>query len=36
MKCLEKRPADRWQSAEELVSQLEAVLTPSGGTTVGL
>ncbi len=33
MKCLEKRPADRWQSADELVPQLEAVLTPSGGTT---
>ena len=25
MKCLEKRPADRWQSAEELFVQLEAV-----------
>ena len=24
MKCLEKRPADRWQSAEELLDQLEA------------
>jgi len=33
MKCLEKRPADRWQSADELIPQLEAVLTPSGGTT---
>ncbi len=33
MRCLEKRPADRWQSAEELIPQLEAVLTPSGGTT---
>lgn len=33
MKCLEKKPADRWQSAEELIPQLEAVLTPSGGTT---
>jgi serine/threonine-protein kinase len=33
MRCLEKRPADRWQSAEELISQLEAVLTPSGGVT---
>jgi serine/threonine-protein kinase len=31
MRCLEKRPADRWQSAEELIPQLEAVLTPSGG-----
>ena len=33
MKCLEKKPADRWQSADELIPQLEAVLTPSGGTT---
>ena len=33
MRCLEKRPADRPQSAEELIPQLEAVLTPSGGIT---
>jgi len=33
MRCLEKRPADRWQSAGELAAQLEAVLTPSGGLT---
>ena len=33
MRCLEKKPADRWQHAEELIRQLEAVLTPSGGTT---
>jgi Tol biopolymer transport system component/tRNA A-37 threonylcarbamoyl transferase component Bud32 len=33
MRCLEKRPADRWQSAEELLSQLEALATPSGGVT---
>jgi len=33
MKCLEKLPADRWQSADELLPRLEAVLTPSGGMT---
>jgi Tol biopolymer transport system component len=33
MRCLEKRPADRFQSAEELLSQLEALATPSGGVT---
>jgi serine/threonine-protein kinase len=33
MKCLEKKPADRWQSADELVPMLESVLTPSGGMT---
>ncbi|MFC1639210.1 protein kinase [Gemmatimonadota bacterium] len=33
MRCLEKRPADRWQSAEELLPQLEALATPSGGMT---
>ena len=33
MKCLEKRPADRWQSADDLIPELEAVLTPSGGMT---
>jgi Tol biopolymer transport system component len=33
MRCLEKRPADRWQSAEELLQQLEALATPSGGVT---
>jgi serine/threonine-protein kinase len=33
MKCLEKRAADRWQSAEELLPQLEALATPSGGIT---
>jgi serine/threonine-protein kinase len=33
MRCLEKRPADRWQSADELLAQLEPLLTPSGGST---
>jgi len=33
MKCLEKKAADRWQSAEELLPRLEAIATPSGGTT---
>ena len=33
MRCLEKRPADRWQKADELLPQLEALATPSGGIT---
>jgi serine/threonine-protein kinase len=33
MKALEKRPADRWQSAEEMLTQLEPLATPSGGLT---
>ena len=33
MKCLEKKAADRWQSAEELLPQLEALAMPSGGVT---
>jgi Tol biopolymer transport system component/tRNA A-37 threonylcarbamoyl transferase component Bud32 len=33
MKCLAKRPADRWQTAEELLAQLEPLATPSGGST---
>jgi len=32
MRCLEKRPADRWQTAEEVRLQLESLATPSGGT----
>jgi tetratricopeptide (TPR) repeat protein len=33
MRCLEKRPADRWQSAAELVAQLDATTTPTAGLT---
>ncbi len=31
MRCLEKRPADRWQRADELLAVLEPLATPSGG-----
>ena len=31
MRCLEKRPADRWQTAAELLAGLETASTPSGG-----
>jgi serine/threonine-protein kinase len=33
LRCLEKRPADRWQSADELLPHLESLTTPSGGVT---
>jgi serine/threonine-protein kinase len=33
MRCLEKNPDDRWQSAEEMLRQLESAVTPSGGMT---
>ncbi len=34
MRCLAKNPADRWQTADELVSHLEMIgSTPSGGIT---
>ncbi len=33
MRCLEKKPADRWQRADELLQQLEILTAPSGGTT---
>ena len=32
MRCLEKRPADRWQSAEEIARRLDAMLAGLGGT----
>ena len=32
MRCLEKRPADRWQTAEEVRHVLEGLATPSGGS----
>ena len=33
MRCLEKRPADRWQTAGELLHALEPMATPTGGVT---
>ncbi len=33
MRCLEKRPADRYQTADALLAVLEPIGTPSGGTT---
>jgi serine/threonine-protein kinase len=33
MKCLEKKPADRWQSSKELLAELDVLATPSGGIT---
>lgn len=32
-RCLEKKPADRWQRADDLVPLLEGLATPSGGVT---
>jgi Tol biopolymer transport system component len=32
MRCLAKLPEDRWQSAAELLTQLEPLAAPSGGT----
>jgi tetratricopeptide (TPR) repeat protein len=36
MRCLEKKPADRPQSAEELVQQVEAMGTPTATTPGGM
>ncbi len=33
MRCLEKSAAERWQTVDELLAQLQAVATPSGGVT---
>ncbi len=33
MTCLEKRPADRWQSADELVQRLESLGTTTSGAS---
>jgi tetratricopeptide (TPR) repeat protein len=33
MRCLEKKPEDRWQTAEELIPHLEAELGHSGAST---
>ena len=34
MRCLAKHPADRFQSANEILEQLEQMVTPTGGITV--
>jgi serine/threonine-protein kinase len=33
MRCLAKHASDRWQTAQELLAQLEPLMTPSGGMT---
>ncbi len=33
MRCLEKKPADRWQRADEILHQLEAMATPGRSAT---
>lgn len=33
MRCLEKKPSDRWQRADEILQQLETMTTPASGTT---
>jgi len=34
LRCLEKAPGDRWQSAGEIVARLEGMITPARGTSV--
>jgi tetratricopeptide (TPR) repeat protein len=34
LRCLEKKPADRLQTADELLAQLEAMATPAAGTAL--
>ena len=36
MRCLAKQPAERWQTADELLEQLEVHGTPSSGSVAGL
>jgi Tol biopolymer transport system component len=33
MRCLAKRPADRWQSSDEVLAELEKLMTPTEGIT---
>ena len=33
LRCLEKKPADRWQRAEDVIPHLDGMLTPTGGLT---
>ncbi len=33
MRCLAKHASDRWQTAQDLLAQLEPLMTPSGGMT---
>jgi serine/threonine protein kinase/tetratricopeptide (TPR) repeat protein len=36
MRCLEARPADRWQTAEALLREIEAAMTPPAGVGASL
>jgi serine/threonine-protein kinase len=33
MRCLQKKPADRWQSMDEVLAQIEMLITPTGTAT---